>query len=1171
MSDFIYVNGNVAIDIGNWVKVTVNTGIPASLAALMGSDTLQSLRSALSSFSSSLNNAESSMNSAFQSLVDEVQSQINSLCNSIADRLYDHLTDKLDDLEAAVQTLATDALEAATSSLSESFAQLVRNQLSSGFLNVATEEPLRSLVQSTITDPLEGLLKAAFRELLQQALSEAIGPLVAGVPAALQTLTDNLDQLEEQVKTAIVASLQPQVVLIRSKLAGLKSAIDSRLKPVLDRLHQIADITVGDSFTTLGGIETEVTTVGVSDARAFIGRPPAKGLDWTRPLSSQDAIGLFVDNFNLAVGIFKPTLSQSLPEFTAARMTIGEAGFTDGGADVLTLTVENVDVLVNTGKPLIAGAQVLRNATIDFPLSFPAEAPRQPGYAVATGTYTRPVYLDFTREIIEASVGNVTIAVSDFIYLAGSVSLRKGGAQWVSVTDGPAAGLLKAGLDVLDITLPEAGSIPATGAKSTEVEFLTIGAADLTGFVGMGGPRRKNTRYRLRVSDTSDTLTLGYGARWSQLAINDDDSDAALRMKIVQALSLLDFAQEDLRVTGGRQFGFTIEFINRHSGDDVSGLQLLASSASGTTLSKTQTGQTNENAIGLVIEDFDLAMALMTPTNAVEAALGIKYFALQGSAGEISMAGVPDLTVEARRLMVEFNWSTPVFYGFPLFPVVDFAATSAFAGEEKSLFDENKDATLTRGDLATLNHLNNSNLAALNSIALNDSTPADYEWLLTVLDLSNDGVIDLAEAQQVFGDTPDARATVAARDIDNDEKIDPTGYEVSTGAAPVWFDMDSVLARASGYINLDVLGTVTFTGNFAFELGPTKQVEIVTAASGSGGTARRTLRTMTVGASSVYGFMGWNGPWFIDGNKDGVLNRDSEGNPLPGETSGEAKGFALNNLNVGLFIGLDTSLTNPAGFLAMQFDLDSFETVGLPFLQVDATLHVSLNAGLSLNSVSAVDFRGSFGAKALFDLDADGDITVTELRTLHGAAEFGGLFNAQESGTRVIDYQSVFSAVDANHDGTLTTSEARAFMTGDYSSRPDQYDSNHDNVIDDGLAVNTGDPAHPVLLTFDKLLAEVEIAGVITITAGSISLAQLAGVFYLEADASEFKLFANGVVKLGPDISSAKPLISLNALAVVVVNASGVAAEMRSTTNLQQIGISYNSTSGIRLNSTAQD
>ncbi|MFM7834638.1 MAG: hypothetical protein ACKPJD_22795, partial [Planctomycetaceae bacterium] len=80
---------------------------------------------------------------------------------------------------------------------------------------------------------------------------------------------------------------------------------------------------------------------------------------------------------------------------------------------------------------------------------------------------------------------------------------------------------MKAGLDVLGITLPPGTSIPATGAKSTEVEFLTVGAADLTGFIGVGGPRRKNTRYKLRVSDAAETLTLGYATHSAQLVISD--------------------------------------------------------------------------------------------------------------------------------------------------------------------------------------------------------------------------------------------------------------------------------------------------------------------------------------------------------------------------------------------------------------------------------------------------------------------------------------------------------------------------------------------------------------------------------------------------------------------------------------------------------------------------
>ncbi|MFN9039087.1 MAG: hypothetical protein ACK5YO_22505, partial [Planctomyces sp.] len=44
ISEFVFVSGNVAIDFGRRDVATVNTGIPASLAAIMGSSTLQTLR-----------------------------------------------------------------------------------------------------------------------------------------------------------------------------------------------------------------------------------------------------------------------------------------------------------------------------------------------------------------------------------------------------------------------------------------------------------------------------------------------------------------------------------------------------------------------------------------------------------------------------------------------------------------------------------------------------------------------------------------------------------------------------------------------------------------------------------------------------------------------------------------------------------------------------------------------------------------------------------------------------------------------------------------------------------------------------------------------------------------------------------------------------------------------
>ncbi|TWW12268.1 hypothetical protein E3A20_02360, partial [Planctomyces bekefii] len=111
---------------------------------------------------------------------------------------------------------------------------------------------------------------------------------------------------------------------------------------------------------------------------------------------------------------------------------------------------------------------------------------------------------------------------------------------------------------------------------------------------------------------------------------------------------------------------------------------------------------------------------------------------------------------------------------------------------------------------------------------------------------------------------------------------------------------------------------------------------------------------------SVYGFIGWDGPYFLDGNENKRLDRNGAGDPLSGEVSSSAKGFALNDLNLGIFVGVSVDLTDPKGYVALNLDIDSFEAVGLDFLDLDATLAVRINVGLSLDSVGAIDFTTSF-------------------------------------------------------------------------------------------------------------------------------------------------------------------------------------------------------------------
>ncbi|GAA1929006.1 hypothetical protein [Nocardioides marmoribigeumensis] len=80
---------------------------------------------------------------------------------------------------------------------------------------------------------------------------------------------------------------------------------------------------------------------------------------------------------------------------------------------------------------------------------------------------------------------------------------------------------------------------------------------------------------------------------------------------------------------------------------------------------------TNPDAVGLVLEDVDFALAMMTPTNRIDP---IRYIALKASAAYVALVGIDGLTVEAKNIEVELNISTPLLYGLPVLPVVDFGA-----------------------------------------------------------------------------------------------------------------------------------------------------------------------------------------------------------------------------------------------------------------------------------------------------------------------------------------------------------------------------------------------------------------------------------------------------------------------------------------------------------------
>ncbi|MDE3024064.1 MAG: calcium-binding protein, partial [Acidobacteriota bacterium] len=173
------------------------------------------------------------------------------------------------------------------------------------------------------------------------------------------------------------------------------------------------------------------------------------------------------------------------------------------------------------------------------------------------------------------------------------------------------------------------------------------------------------------------------------------------------------------------------------------------------------------------------------------------------------------------------------------------------------------------------------------------------------------------------------------------------GYQVPTGAVdgagnPVTVNLDystPLIEASSSWIQLDLFGVLEVQGSIAFALGPQQTVNLANGA----GTV--TLSTMTVGATNVSGFVGYNGPYITD---------------PAGDTNPNAHGLSLDNASLGLFIGFDTA--SPQVYLAAHLDIPAIHLVGMPSaITLAGTAQVDLDLGIGLlNGGTAIDFASSF-------------------------------------------------------------------------------------------------------------------------------------------------------------------------------------------------------------------
>jgi hypothetical protein len=495
VSEFLYLEASVAFEMGSTRQVTINTGISANIGAL-AEDSLGGLRSALGSLQSSLlqltADVENLIESALTTLKTTVIDSIDGVITKIADAIGASF-------ESAAGSVFTD-LEGALAGLSDSAAveSLIDDLL--GGLTDQLPESLAGIAQKLI-DPAKDLLVERFQSVIASGLETVLEQLKSSLSGALENATQ---AAQDKVREVIETYLDPVLARILAKIDGLVGRVEMLLAPVMQKLESIAAIEIGENFTTIENLDVSVMTVGVGNGNFFIGLANNGGPDFSRPLSEQDLVGFGLQDLNLGFAMFTPTLSKSFPTFMAAKASAGSFAFVLGGpeSDLFRLTADQIQFAMNTGGPLISGAASLGIATIDFSSFVETDTDLNgngvidPGFRVETdASGNNPVYLDFTGNVIEASVSNAQFSLFDFIHLNGNFAFSKGARSTVTINTGISSdvGSLVESTGLTQVLSDlELGGVSVSEDLTTitglEVEALSIGASNVSAYIGVGTP-----------------------------------------------------------------------------------------------------------------------------------------------------------------------------------------------------------------------------------------------------------------------------------------------------------------------------------------------------------------------------------------------------------------------------------------------------------------------------------------------------------------------------------------------------------------------------------------------------------------------------------------------------------------------------------------------------------
>src|SRR5262249_8096543 len=114
--------------------------------------------------------------------------------------------------------------------------------------------------------------------------------------------------------------------------------------------------------------------------------------------------------------------------------------------------------------------------------------------------------------------------------------------------------------------------------------------------------------------------------------------------------------------------------------------------------------------------------------------------------------------------------------------------------------------------------------------------------------------------------------------------------------------------------------------------------------------------------------------------------------------------------------------------------------------------------------------------------------------------------------------------------------------------------------------------AHPVRLDFRSFLVNIEFAGDLTVKVAGTPIVEALGTFFLNIDGSGFKLFATAALRVCPDIGTTNPpLLAINALGTILINAAAFAADLDVDLGLHPPGSTLTVGARVIINTTGDD